>query len=858
MLINNKNLIKTIKRVDLTNEQETNLNEIPNIKNNLNDIKNIKLQNLNTAIQTLETLVGVDETVGDKNGLPSGDANVIASINRIDSKPSGTVTDEQISTAVNNYLTEHPVSGGATEEQAVQIEANKTAIGDENSGLVKEVNNIKTLISSLNGSKTSFISSNEPIVMFVFDDLNDTTYRMFNEVFKPRGIAFTAALRMDSCPEYSLIREMQNGGCEIACHGFAHDSNISTVPDDIKRYLDKASLEQLNTFGYVGPSGFFDERIVFHDNFESFKWTRSGCANNCENIPAPSKFCKRLQSCFIDDMITNEKLELAKVAIDDLADYGTGYICFSSHLWNNYNYIIKLVDYIISKGIAIKTVIDAYETYGAIFEVYDDRCTLGTNSFAGTSYPYFVLRKDGTVYSNTPRLVSTKPLNYASAVGRKGDYYIDLNYLYLKVSSNSWKCISLSNINIVPDVMITKNLLKLNAGKSGAFGINLNLSGTYNIPVTISSSSENITVEPSSITLTDNTQQNITVTPSDSCQTGIYTIDVVANGITQTVRIRLVNNNTNYIVLTASSLSIDEGNDGTFGVTLNSAPTQDEVINLSVDNSNCTVSPTQLTFNSTNYNIEQTVTVNTTRDSSSYDDKKSVITLSNNNINSKTVNVTIVNTDVNEELEVTSIELNKETSSLKVGETETLTYILTPSGADTVVTWSTDRDSVATVNNGEVQGISAGTAIITATTSNNKADSCTFTITDNTVVTDPDNLFTESCLNYTVKGTENGRTGYYKNPTANGTIISYPFDSSKGYTIKATLYDYEASGAWRNMNACAPSGVQLVVGTSVDNGDNSYTYTINADAGKLSSDSYVAIKSGTNNILIYDISIKEN
>ena len=36
-----------------------------------------------------------------------------------------------------------PVIGGATEEQIAQIEANKTAIGDENSGLIKEVNNIK-------------------------------------------------------------------------------------------------------------------------------------------------------------------------------------------------------------------------------------------------------------------------------------------------------------------------------------------------------------------------------------------------------------------------------------------------------------------------------------------------------------------------------------------------------------------------------------------------------------------------------------------------------------------------------------------------------------------------------------------
>lgn len=56
------------------------------LKKEVNDIKNTELQNLNTAIQTLETLVGVDETVGDKTGLPSGDENIIASINRIDNK----------------------------------------------------------------------------------------------------------------------------------------------------------------------------------------------------------------------------------------------------------------------------------------------------------------------------------------------------------------------------------------------------------------------------------------------------------------------------------------------------------------------------------------------------------------------------------------------------------------------------------------------------------------------------------------------------------------------------------------------------------------------------------------------------
>ena len=42
----------------------------------------------------------------------------------------GSVSQEEINTAVNNYLTEHPVSSGATAEQVAQIEANKNDITD--------------------------------------------------------------------------------------------------------------------------------------------------------------------------------------------------------------------------------------------------------------------------------------------------------------------------------------------------------------------------------------------------------------------------------------------------------------------------------------------------------------------------------------------------------------------------------------------------------------------------------------------------------------------------------------------------------------------------------------------------------
>ena len=76
---------------------------------------------------------------------------VVRYVDYLGASSGGSVSQEDINTAVNNYLTEHPVIGGATEAQAAQIEANKTAIGDDNSGLVKEVNNIKnTELQNLN------------------------------------------------------------------------------------------------------------------------------------------------------------------------------------------------------------------------------------------------------------------------------------------------------------------------------------------------------------------------------------------------------------------------------------------------------------------------------------------------------------------------------------------------------------------------------------------------------------------------------------------------------------------------------------------------------------------------------------
>ena len=83
---------------------------------------------------------------------------------------------------------------------------------------------------------------------------------------------------------------------------------------------------------------------------------------------------------------------------------------------------------------------------------------------------------------------------------------------------------------------------------------------------------------------------------------------------------------------------------------------------------------------------------------------------------------------------VTGVTLNKTSTSLYVGDTETLTATVEPSDATNKnVTWNTSDTSVATVNNGVVTAVSAGTATITVTTADGGfTDTCTVTVTART------------------------------------------------------------------------------------------------------------------------------
>jgi uncharacterized protein YjdB len=63
---------------------------------------------------------------------------------------------------------------------------------------------------------------------------------------------------------------------------------------------------------------------------------------------------------------------------------------------------------------------------------------------------------------------------------------------------------------------------------------------------------------------------------------------------------------------------------------------------------------------------------------------------------------------------ITGITLNKSSTSIGAGSTETLIATLLPMGATGAITWASDDTDIATVVNGVVTGVDTGTAIITA------------------------------------------------------------------------------------------------------------------------------------------------
>ncbi|MDH8702453.1 hypothetical protein M2138_001817 [Dysgonomonadaceae bacterium PH5-43] len=85
---------------------------------------------------------------------------------------------------------------------------------------------------------------------------------------------------------------------------------------------------------------------------------------------------------------------------------------------------------------------------------------------------------------------------------------------------------------------------------------------------------------------------------------------------------------------------------------------------------------------------------------------------------------------------INSISLDKAELSLTIGDKETLTASLLPITSNNTLKWTSSNPSVATVENGIIEGVSVGSADITVETVNGKTAVCSVTVNERTFLTE--------------------------------------------------------------------------------------------------------------------------
>ena len=129
---------------------------------------------------------------------------------------------------------------------------------------------------------------------------------------------------------------------------------------------------------------------------------------------------------------------------------------------------------------------------------------------------------------------------------------------------------------------------------------------------------------------------------------------------------------------------------------------------------------------------------------------------------------------------VSGVSLNKDSTSLTVGDTETLTATVAPDNAtNRAVTWASSNPSVAKVENGVVTALACGTAVITATTQDgNHTATCAVTVRPDIPPANPN-------YRITVEATQGGTVTADPTAAKAGTTVTLTPVPDRGYQVGA-------------------------------------------------------------------------
>ena len=184
------------------------------------------------------------------------------------------------------------------------------------------------------------------------------------------------------------------------------------------------------------------------------------------------------------------------------------------------------------------------------------------------------------------------------------------------------------------------------------------------------------------------------------------------------------------------------------------------------------------------------------------------------------------------EPEPTVVVLNRDTASINVGDTTTLSASLVPNYAVATITWESSDEDVATVNNGVVTGVGMGQATITARVEDYDLEA--------------------ECI-VTVSGSPS-EPNYYLNNTSSYAELTANVEGSAGETVTVTKSISQVSGTTTNQTQVLVLTLDSNITVSVNAGDNNgKVYSNGAEWRVYQSDAAIVTVEAANDAAISSI-----
>lgn len=211
----------------------------------------------------------------------------------------------------------------------------------------------------------------EPIIVFTIDDGTTTDYEKVYPMFKKRGLKATSYI-IGSFPEtgssvymgWEYIKALRNRGWDIQCHSYTHRYMGQLDEEElIYEMVESDKVFKENEMGNIThhcyPYG--SHSALSKSVFEGHRTTARHTGMDVTTYEEVTSNPMNIKACNMD-IQDDETFEVVKSKIDEVSKMENGVLVFYFHRIRTHSaisiqesYLEKVLDYVINKGVAVKT-----------------------------------------------------------------------------------------------------------------------------------------------------------------------------------------------------------------------------------------------------------------------------------------------------------------------------------------------------------------------------------------------------------------------------------------------------------------------------------------------------------------------